>query len=118
MVSSGCTVSRPIFPISLRFYWLMGSVKDRYLKYASAGDQCVSSCANSADQNYTKLIVSQPHFDFYSFEISDQNVRKKELDRFLYDLLYQLTYDADDGNVKYMAKFLFASLLHHHKYMA
>ena len=41
MVESGCTVHPPFFPIFLCAGWVMGSVKDRYLKHASAEDQYI-----------------------------------------------------------------------------
>ena len=96
----------------------MGGVKDRYLNHASASDQYVGCCANCADQNSAKFHVSPPHFDFYSFEMADNIARNKELYMFIFDRLYQLTEDADDGHVKYIAKILFSFLCHHHKYLA
>ena len=41
MVAAGCTVSPPIVSICVRAGWVMGGVKDRYLKRESAGDQYV-----------------------------------------------------------------------------
>ena len=76
MVGSGCTVSHPIVTICLRAGWVMGGVKDRYLKYASDGDQYSGCCENCDDQNYAKFAVSTPHFDFSSFEMDDHIARK------------------------------------------
>ena len=37
-VSAGCTLSPPIISICIRCGWVMGEVKDKYLKYKAAGD--------------------------------------------------------------------------------
>ena len=95
----------------------MGGVKDRYLKYVSARDQYVGCYANCADQNSDEFSVSPPHFNFYSFEMSDRISHKKELYKFLSDSLYKMTDDADYGNVEYLAKMLCASVCHHHEYL-
>ena len=64
-------------------------------------------------------LLSLPRpFDFYYFEIADRIPRKKCFDEFLFDCLYHFNDSDDDGHVKYLAKILFASLYHHHKYLA
>ena len=80
--------------------------------------QYVGSCKNYADQNHTKFAVSPSHFEFFPFEMADPIARKKELDNFLSDPFYQMTDNADDGHVKYLAIILFASLCHHHEYLS
>ena len=92
----------------------MGSVKDRYLKHASDGDQYIGCFENCADHNSAEFAVSPPYFDFSFFEMADRIVHKKELDDFISNCLYQLTDNDDDGHVKYISKILFASLCHHH----
>ena len=96
----------------------MGGVKDRYMKYASAGDQYVGRCTNCADHNSAEFSLSTPKLYFYSFEMAYCIACKKELDDFLSDRLYQLTDDADDGHIKYLAKILFSYIFHHHEYLA
>ena len=103
-------------PICIPPGWVMGCVKDRYLKYESSGDQYFGCCANWADKNSAKFAASPLHFDFSYFEMDDHIARKKKLDEFLYYCIYQLTNDADDGHAKYPAKMLFDSLWHHNDY--
>ena len=103
MVASGFTLSPPIVSICLVAGWVMRCIKDRFLKYASSGNHYVGRCKNCADHNSFKFAVSTPHLDFSSFEILDRIFRKKELKKFLYDCLYQLTDNAVNGRVKYLA---------------
>ena len=119
MVAGGCTCSPPIISICLRAGWVMGGVKDRYLKYASAGDQYVGRCANCSDQNTKEFALSPPYFDFTSIESDAERVaRKKEVDDFVSERLYEVNDDeASDSHVKHLAKMLFASVCHHYKYL-
>ena len=114
MVASWFTVYPQIVTIYLHAGWVMGGVNNRYLKYISAGYQYVGICKNYADQNYTKFDFSPPHFYFSSFELNDRIERKKKLDKFLSDRFYQLTDNADDKHIKYLAEILYAYLCHHH----
>ena len=50
MVSAGCKVLPPIVLICIRAGWVMGGVKDQYLKYKAAGDQYVGRCVVGLDQ--------------------------------------------------------------------
>ena len=117
MLASGCTLYPPIVPIRICAGWLMVCVKDRYLKYASSGNNYVFRCTNCDDHNSTQFSVSPHHFDLYSFEMYYCIEHKKQLYKFLFGCLYQLTENANNGHVKYLAKFLFASLCHHHEYL-
>ena len=49
--------------------------------------------------------------------MADHITRNKELDELIFDHIYQLTEDSDDGHVKYIDKILFSYLCHHHKYL-
>ena len=64
VVAAGCTVSPPIVSICVQAGWVMGGVKDRYLKRESAGDQYVGRCAAGLDQLSKEFAVSPPYFDF------------------------------------------------------
>ena len=64
MVAARCTVSPPIVSICVRARWVMGGVKDRYLKREPAGNQYVGRCAAGLDQFSKKIAVSPPYFDF------------------------------------------------------
>ena len=96
----------------------MVGVKDKYLKYASAGDHYVGRCKICADQNSLEFDVSPLHSEFSSIEISYCISRKKELDMFISYNIYHLTDDTDDGHAKYLSKISFASICHHHEYPA
>ena len=50
MVAAGCAVSPSIVSICIRAGWVVGAVKDRYLKRKYAGDQHVGTCASGLDQ--------------------------------------------------------------------
>ena len=41
MVGAGCTVYPPIVSLCVRSGWVIGGVKDKYLKHESAGDQYI-----------------------------------------------------------------------------
>ena len=58
MVAAGCAVSPPIVSICVRAGWVMGGVKDRYLKRESAGDQSVGRYAVGIDQLSKRFSVS------------------------------------------------------------
>ena len=64
MVAAGCTVSPPIVSICVRAGWVMGEVKDSYLKRESAGNQYVGRCTAGLDQLSKNFAVSPPYFDF------------------------------------------------------
>ena len=64
MVAAGCTVSPPIVSICVRAGWVMGGVKDKYLKRESAGDQHVVRCASCLPILSMDFPVSPPYFDF------------------------------------------------------
>ena len=49
MVAAGCTVSPPIVSMSIRAGWVMGGVKDKYLKRESAGYQYIGRGASVLD---------------------------------------------------------------------
>jgi hypothetical protein len=41
MVAAGCTVSPPIVSFCICAGWVMGRVKEKYIKYEAAGNQYV-----------------------------------------------------------------------------
>ena len=60
MVAAGCTVSPPIVSICVRAGWVMGGVKDKYLKIDSAGNQHVGRCASCLPILSMDFAVSPP----------------------------------------------------------
>ena len=58
MVSSGCMISPPITLICIRRVWVMGGVKDKYLKNESADDQYVGRCASGMYQLSKEFAVT------------------------------------------------------------
>jgi hypothetical protein len=59
VVCSGCMMSPPIVLVCIRAGWMMGGVKDHYLKYEAAGDQFVGRCAACLDL-FSKDFASSP----------------------------------------------------------
>ena len=85
MVSQGCTISPPIILICIQCGWVMGGVKDKYLKYEAAGDQYIGMCASWLNQFSKEFAVTPAYFDFFS-EINDEVEReklKKDLQKWL-----------------------------------
>ena len=63
-ICAGCTMSPPIVSVCVRCGWVMGGVKDKYLKYEAAGDQFVGRCATLLDLLSKAFAISPPYFDF------------------------------------------------------
>ena len=76
LVASGCTVSPPIVSLCIRMGWSMGGVKERYLKYAGAGDEAVCRRANLSDPLSDEFAVSPPYFDFSSIQNEAEQDKK------------------------------------------
>ena len=53
-------MSPKIVSIFIRAGWVMGGVKDRYVKYKFSGDQYFGRCASGIDQNSKKIDFSPP----------------------------------------------------------
>ena len=68
MVSSGCTVAPPMVSVCIRTGLVMGGVKDRYLKYESAGDQYVEQCTTGKNPLSKRFAALCPYFDVSSLE--------------------------------------------------
>ena len=116
MVAAGCTVSPPIVSICVRAGWVMGGVKDRYLKRESAGDQYVGRCAAGLDQLSKRFSVSPPYFDFTAIDAALERARlKKEIEEWL------STKIMDEGELSASSKHIvwtcFASICFHHSYL-
>ena len=71
MVSAGCTIAPPIILICIRCGWVMGEVKDKYLKYKAAGDQYVGRRDLGLNQLRKEFTVTTAYFDFFG-EINDE----------------------------------------------
>ena len=78
MVAAGCTVSPPIVSICIRAGWVMGGVKDRYLKRDSVGKQYIGCCVAGMDQLNKSVTISPPYFDFASIEEEIGRARYKK----------------------------------------
>ena len=116
MVAAGSTASPPIISICLRAGWVMGGVKDKYLKYERAGDQYVGRCACCLNQNNKEFAITPPYFDFTSIDnIIDQNERKRKVEKWLKDRLINV--ERIEGNVMNLAMQCFASICYHHTFL-
>ena len=116
MVASGCTVSPPIVSLCIRCGWVMGGVKDRYLKYEGAGDQYVGKCACGLDQLTKEFAISPAYFDYSHIEDEvDRLATKRKVTAWLEARL------TDKGNISpetfHMIVMAFASLCYHRKYL-
>ena len=116
MVAAGCTVSPPIVSICVRAGWVMGGVKDRYLKRESAGDQYVGRCAAGLDQLSKRFSVSPPYFDFSAINEALERARlKKRIEQWLHSRIL------DEGELSASSKHIvwtcFASICFHHSFL-
>jgi len=120
-VSAGCTMSPPIVSVCIRAGWVMGGVKDRYLKYEAAGDQFVGRCAACLDLLSSHFAVSPPHWDFSvshdgSPHTPEEEVQlQQELESFLKERLPN--YDRITKATLNLARTLLASVCYHHEYL-
>ena len=116
MVAAGCTVSPPIVSICVRAGWVMGGVKDRYLKRESAGDQYVGRCAACLDQLNKRFAISPPYFDFTGLGDELERVRlRKRIEEWLYA---RITEDGElSASSKHIVWICFASICFHHTYL-
>ena len=116
MVAAGCTVSPPIVSICVRAGWVMGGVKDRYLKRESAGDQYVGRCAAGLDQLSKRFSVSPPYFDFSAINEALERARlKKRIEQWLHSRILE------EGELSASSKHIvwtcFASICFHHSFL-
>jgi hypothetical protein len=120
-VSSGSTMAPPIVSLCIRAGWVMGGVKDRYLKYESAGDQFVGRCAACLDILSKHFAISPPYFDFSMSNDGSHNSEvhqlafEAELEKFLRDRLPN--YIANKPATLKLVKVLFASVCYHEFYL-
>ena len=116
MVAAGCTVSPPIVSICVRAGWVMGGVKDRYLKRESAGDQYVGRCATGLDQLSKGFAISPPYFDFTGIE---EELERARLQNRIKDWLRSRV--MEDGELSASSKYIiwtcFASICYHHDFL-
>ena len=120
-VSAGCTMSPPIVSVCIRAGWVMGGVKDIYLKYEAAGDQFVGRCASCLDLLSSNFAVSPPHWDFSQSHdgvphtLEEEVQLQQELESFLKERLPN--YDRISKATLNLARILLASVCYHHEYL-
>ena len=120
-VSAGCTMSPPIVSVCIRAGWVMGGVKDIYLKYEAAGDQFVGRCAACLDLLSSNFAVSPPHWDFSQSQdgvphtLEEEVQLQQELESFLQERLPN--YDRISKATLNLARILLASVCYHHEYL-
>ena len=122
-VSAGCTMSPPIVSVCIRAGWVMGGVKDIYLKYKAAGDQFVGRCAACLDLLSSNFAVSPPHWDFSQSHdglphtLEEEVQLQQELESFLKERLPN--YDRISKATLNLARILLllASVCYHHEYL-
>ena len=52
----------PIAAVCIRAGWMMGNIRDIYMRYISSGDQFISRCLSMLPLLHTKFGSSPPHF--------------------------------------------------------
>lgn len=116
MVAAGCTVSPPIVSLCIRCGWVMGGVKDRYLKYEGAGDQYVGRCASGLDQLSKEFAISPAYFDHSHIEDEMERLatKRKVTEWIEARLTNKANISPETGHLILMA---FASLCYHRKYL-
>ena len=78
MVAAGCTVSPTIVSIYIISGWVMGGVKEKYLKCESDGDQYVGGCASGPNHIEKTFAASPPYFDFSSIKDEVEKSRQNK----------------------------------------
>ena len=116
MVAAGCTVSLPIVSICVRAGWVMGGVKDRYLKRESVGDQYVGRCASGLDQLSKGFAISPPYFDFTGIE---EELERARLQNQIKDWLRSRVMEVGElsASSKHIIWTCFASICYHHSFL-
>ena len=117
MVADGCTVSPPIVSICVRSGWVMGGVKDRYLKHESAGNQYVGCCTAGLDQLSKIFAISPPCFDFTGIsEAIERACLRKYINEWLH---YRIMEDGDlSDSSQHIIWTCFASICYHYNYLS
>jgi len=115
MVASGCTVSPPIGSICIRVGWSMGGVKDRYIKFESAGDHYVGRCAACLDQTTKEFAVSPPFFDYSPLPVEQRAQKRKEIGLWLLQRIPND--DSVSGPVLHLAYMCFATVCYHYEFL-
>ena len=116
MVGAGCTVSPPIVSICIRAGWVMGGVKDRYLKYEAAGDEYVGRCASGLNQLDKSFAISPPHFDpSHIDDITERQRMSEFIVKWFSDIIPKL--DNISPGTLYLATQCFASICYHKDYI-
>ena len=116
MVAAGCTVSPPIVSIFVRAGWVMGGVKDKYLKRESAGYHHVGRWASWLPILSMDFSVSPPYFDFSGIEDDIFKVASKSsIESWLDARLFKT--DEMNVQVNYLAWMLFSTVCFHYDYL-
>jgi len=120
-ICAGCTMSPPIVSVCIRCGWVMGGVKDRYLKYESAGDQFVGRCAACLDLLSSEFAIFPPHFDFsasndgVSLTAQEELVLQGQLEAFLRERLPN--YQSISPSTLGLTRMLLASICYNYEYL-
>ena len=56
----------------------MGGIKNKYLRFAAAGDQYAGRCASLLNQNDKTFAVSPPYFDYTSIKCERERDEKHQ----------------------------------------
>lgn len=114
-------MSPPIVSVCICAGWMMGGVKDRYLKYEAAGDQFVGRCAACLDLLSKNFAISPLHWDFSEYHDRKPHLSKEEmqLEQELKSFLEERlpNYKNIQKPTSNLARVLLATICYHHQYL-
>ena len=115
MVACGCTVSPPISSLCIRAGWIMGGVKDKYIKRENAGDQYVGRCASNLDQLVKEFATSPCYFDYSGLSPHERLERKKKVMDFMIERLPNAK--NIPAKTMFLAEMAFAAICYHREFL-
>ena len=103
--SSGTTFGVSFAAVCVRAGWSMGGVKDRYIKYAEAGDRVCGRTVSGLDVNSHQFSISPPLLDVEEQEETKVDEAQRQL------------FGTTPAKWGLLIRFLLASLLFHREWM-
>ena len=92
----------------------MGSVKEHYIHFESAGDQFVGRTVYGVTNTTALFAISPCYFDFS--EVEDGDVKRDQLNKWIKD--NNVGGHHFIPKIQYLTRFLFASLCYHWDYLS
>ena len=115
MVACGCTVSPPISSLCIHAGWVMGGVKDTYIKRENAGDQYVGRCASNLDQLGKEFAISPCYFGYSGLSVVKRLEMKKKVLASMHERISNAA--IIPANTLFLAEMAFASICYHFEFL-